>query len=290
VSPENDPRLLELLAGKVLGDLDEAEQLELEQLTSSSNEAFSLELETRWELETWELEKTAAAVQLALAGSHGEEMPASVLQQIRQVASKHVASNLSEVASSQDEATRPRLDTRSPSLATSASASTSRFTVREMVAWLACAAAILVCIGLLRRGDTTPAVASASELREKLLRENAEDLLTVEWAAGTTPFDNDVAGDVVWHNDSQIGFMRFVGLPVNDVTVEQYQLWIIDPGRDDEPIDGGVFDSNSSGEIVVPILAKLNVVSPQAFAITIEKPGGVVVSTQERLPLLAAVQ
>jgi anti-sigma-K factor RskA len=83
--------------------------------------------------------------------------------------------------------------------------------------------------------------------------------------------------------------MRFVGLPVNDASVEQYQLWIIDPARDDEPIDGGVFNVSNSGEVIVPIDAKLQVVRPQAFAITIEKPGGVVVSTQERLPLLASV-
>ena len=78
-------------------------------------------------------------------------------------------------------------------------------------------------------------------------------------------------------------------MPVNDPGVEQYQLWIIDPRRDDEPIDGGVFDISKSGEVIVPINAKLDVISPQAFAVTIEKPGGVVVSTQERLPLLAKV-
>ncbi len=87
--------------------------------------------------------------------------------------------------------------------------------------------------------------------------------------------------------------MRFVGLPKNDPSVEQYQLWILDPERDDEPVDGGVFDSDGSGkngEFFVLIDPKLNVVSPAAFAITIEKPGGVVVSSQERLPLIAMVQ
>ena len=84
--------------------------------------------------------------------------------------------------------------------------------------------------------------------------------------------------------------MCFVGMPVNDPTVEQYQLWIIDPERDDEPIDGGVLDITGTGEVFVAIDAKLNVIEPAALVITIEKPGGVVVSTQERLPLLAAVQ
>ena len=67
--------------------------------------------------------------------------------------------------------------------------------------------------------------------------------------------------------------MCFVGMPVNDPTVEQYQLWIIDPERDDEPIDGGVLDITGTGEVFVAIDAKLNVIEPAALVITIEKPG-----------------
>ena len=36
--------------------------------------------------------------------------------------------------------------------------------------------------------------------------------------------------------------------------------------------------------------AKLEVISPQVFAITVEKPGGVVVSAQDNLPLLAKIR
>ncbi len=43
-------------------------------------------------------------------------------------------------------------------------------------------------------------------------------------------------------------------------------------------------------EVVVPIAAKLDVARPYMFAITIEKPGGVVVSSRKRLPLLAKVE
>ena len=94
---------------------------------------------------------------------------------------------------------------------------------------------------------------------------------------------------MVWSNALQKGYLRFTNMPVNDPAVEQYQLWIIDPQRDDKPIDGGVFDISKSGEVIVPINAKLGVVDPQAFAVTIEKPGGVVVSSQNNLPLLAKV-
>ena len=54
-------------------------------------------------------------------------------------------------------------------------------------------------------------------------------------------------------------------------------------------MDGGVFDVSADGEVIVPIDPKLGVVDPTLFAVTIEKPGGVVVSSRERLPLLASV-
>lgn len=97
-------------------------------------------------------------------------------------------------------------------------------------------------------------------------------------------------GRIAWDSASQTGFMNLTALPVNDPAVEQYQLWIIDPKRDDEPVDGGVFDISQVGDSYVPIQAKLNVIDPVGFAITVEKPGGVVVSDQSRLPLLALVQ
>jgi anti-sigma-K factor RskA len=66
-------------------------------------------------------------------------------------------------------------------------------------------------------------------------------------------------------------------------------LWIFDPERDEKPIDGGVFDVDKEGEVLIPIHAKLPVGKPTLFAITVEKPGGVVVSDRSRLPLLAKV-
>ena len=56
------------------------------------------------------------------------------------------------------------------------------------------------------------------------------------------------------------------------------------------PVDGGVFDVDSSGSVTIPIDAKLKVDSPYLFAITVEKPGGVVVSSRERLALVAPVK
>jgi anti-sigma-K factor RskA len=83
--------------------------------------------------------------------------------------------------------------------------------------------------------------------------------------------------------------MRFSGLAKNDPSRAQYQLWIFDKARDDKyPVDGGVFDVDSeTGDVLVPIKATLAVNAPTLFAVTLEKPGGVVVSKRERLVVLA---
>ena len=86
--------------------------------------------------------------------------------------------------------------------------------------------------------------------------------------------------------------MRFESLAPNDPETSQYQLWIFDPTRADweaRPVDGGVFDVPSSGEVCVPIDAKLAVRETALFAVTLEVPGGVVVSRRERLVLTAAL-
>jgi hypothetical protein len=164
--------------------------------------------------------------------------------------------------------------------------------LRESVAWLAVAASLFIAAQLWLASDsrkqsmTQVPTAAASRLA---MLNDSENLIRVDWSGGKTPFENSVTGDVVWNNANQQGFMRFVGMPPNDPSKEQYQLWIIDPERDSKPIDGGVFDIASVGEVGVPIQAKLKVLKPAAFAITIEQPGGVVVSSQNRLPLLAQV-
>jgi hypothetical protein len=82
--------------------------------------------------------------------------------------------------------------------------------------------------------------------------------------------------------------MRLQGLAANDPGVVQYQLWIFDKARDAKyPVDGGVFDV-TGGEVVVPIVAKLHVEQPTLFAVTVERPGGVVVSDRKRIAIVAS--
>lgn len=115
------------------------------------------------------------------------------------------------------------------------------------------------------------------------------DTAHLPWKATKDEAARNASGEVVWNDALQRGFMRFRGLSANDPEKNQYQLWIFDAERDQAyPVDGGVFDVGPDGEVVVPITAKLRVAKPKLFAITVEKPGGVVVSKRERIVLTAA--
>ena len=133
-----------------------------------------------------------------------------------------------------------------------------------------------------------PKTPTAAEARAELLA-TAKDATTLPWTATQDPNATGASGDVVWSASQQRGFMRFKGLTPNNLKTIQYQLWIFDKDRDQAfPVDGGVFDVASNGEVIVPITAKLRVDQPVLFAVTIEKPGGVVVSKRERIVVTAA--
>ena len=161
------------------------------------------------------------------------------------------------------------------------------YAVVAMAASLALAAGAVVW-GLSQRGSETIATPTAAEARAALLA-SATDVTTLSWTATKDPNAQGTSGDVVWSASAQKGYMRFVGLTPNDAKAIQYQLWIFDKERDQAfPVDGGVFDVSSTGEVIIPITAKLRVDQPVLFAVTIEKPGGVVVSKRERIVVTAA--
>ena len=171
-----------------------------------------------------------------------------------------------------------------------------------IAAYLAAAAAIALAVGAVlwaRQQEpkvitkevekvVMPSTPTPSEARAQLLA-TASDITTLAWTATEDPAAKGASGDVVWSESQQRGFMRFVGLAVNDPKQLQYQLWIFDKHRDQAfPVDGGVFDITPAGEVIVPISAKLPVGEPVLFAVTVEKPGGVVVSKRERIVVTAA--
>jgi len=150
-----------------------------------------------------------------------------------------------------------------------------------LLGWAAAAAvAIIAVLGARKDSPLAPAQA------ESRLRSEARDLIERKFE-GLGVF-KDTKGQVVWSDSLQQGYMTLSGIPVNNPKQAQYQLWIVDPKRDEAPVDGGVFDIPTDGSpVVVPIVAKLALTHPQAFVITLEQPGGVVKSKQEQVVALA---
>lgn len=142
--------------------------------------------------------------------------------------------------------------------------------------WAIAAVLTLVVVFALQP-ESLPEPLDPASARDVLVAD--ADTLFVEWSPSDIPAYNRVSGDVVWNDEIQQGYLRLSGMPANDPALAQYQLWIVDPDRDANLVDGGVFNVPvGSDEVIIPIDAKLAVSSPAAFAITREQPGGVVVS------------
>jgi len=170
---------------------------------------------------------------------------------------------------------------------------------RSFVDWLGWAVAAAACVALgvniyltrsqpavdtARQGvpTTTATVELTPAQKRQQLMESAPDVIRAD-VAGMKEYQH-VGGDIVWSDSEQTGYMRFRNLPVNDKSKETYQLWIFDETQEEKtPIDGGTFDVDQNGEVVIPINARLKAKNPKAFAVTVEKPGGVVVSKRERI-------
>ena len=109
--------------------------------------------------------------------------------------------------------------------------------------------------------------------------------LAAESGSATIAWGDDVEGDIVWNQEKQEGYMRFRGVASNNPAISQYQLWIVDSNRSGAPVDGGVFDISATQteneDVYVRVQPKLRIKQPGAFAVTVEEPGGVVVSNQD---------
>jgi hypothetical protein len=132
-----------------------------------------------------------------------------------------------------------------------------------------------------------PATLAAN--RQKLLE--VPGTVRLAWS----PFDlpeapavqQDVTGDVVWNDELEQGYLRFVGLKVNDPAVEQYQVWVIDDRGMEQKVSGGVFNATAEGEVIVPIDPALDIGRVALFAVTVEEPGGIMVPDLRRRVVVA---
>jgi hypothetical protein len=290
-----DEAMVDLLIKQVTEGLSPDEQRALDVLDSETASAYARDLE-----------RAAAAVTLAASapagGAKQPSLPAGLAQALAQQASAHFASldKVGDIAAARSSKADQARASATP---------TPRANRFGGYGWLAAAACLVLAIFGWERAPsppvtpvaevptTSPVIApptpppapTPAEERAALLAKS--DSLKIPLAATKDPAAAGMSGDVVWDPVTQRGFLHFTGLAANDPAVHQYQIWIFDAGRDKRyPVDGGVFDvPANAAEIVIPIRATLMVRKPAAFAVTVEKPGGVVVSGREHVVALGAI-
>jgi anti-sigma-K factor RskA len=112
-----------------------------------------------------------------------------------------------------------------------------------------------------------------NELGEKLRR--SEDLSRLKISALASLAGNTKEAQVIalWDPDQQSGLLTMEKLPPIADT-QDYQIWIVDPAYKD-PVNGGTFHVAADGRITLPFKPDQPVTQAAAFAISLEKKGGV---------------
>ncbi len=258
MTTENDDRLTDLLIQEATESLDEAGRAELTRLLRAHPADRTV------------YERLAAQLSLA-AATADEPLPAALAARLTAVGEAYVGAAQPGVVIEAG----PRFAARRP-----------------VLAWWAVAASLLVAVaGWYPRLATPPTPVAAVETDARRAERELGELLARPGLVRSTfsgtgdPASGAVDGDVVWDPSTQRGYLRLHGLPANDARQTQYQLWVFDATRDQKyPVDGGVFDVPTGGTpVIVPIRVPLKVGQAVLFAITVERPGGVVVSGREHI-------
>lgn len=274
MTDERHDTLFDLLTKQAIEGVDQAELVQLKALAGELN----YEVDDSFDI-------AASAVALACIDDI-EPMPASLMARLTASADEHFGVTSTEQPV---EDLQPTFEFEPK---------------RSFLGWLGWAVAAAACVALAvniwftRSQPQGPTVAggptpTASPAKPDLKAQFDEmmaspNMIKAKWSPAGA---KDVSGEVVWSDAKQTGFMRFRGLPVNDKTKEQYQLWIFENAKLEEyPKDGGVFDITAEGDVIIPIDAKLATKDPKVFAITVEKPGGVVVSDRKKIAALAKAE
>ena len=273
--PASDERLVDLMIQRASFGLSESERLDFDRLSSSSENSAEAE---RFEL-------TASAIDLAYGmGQSQEEMPRQIHDKLLISAGQFLANQRSLVAGTPNE---------SRSSLNQSNVRNSNWGRVNVAAALVTAASLLVAAGWWfvsdqRNNSSVESIALTTQQKfDEFMSAPPIDLVEVEWQPVQAP---KAAGKVVWSDSRQQGYMVLKDLDLNDPLNEQYQLWIFDTAKDQaHPVDGGVFNIASTGEVLIPIVAHVPVSRAVQFAITVERPGGVTVSSREKIPLLASV-
>jgi anti-sigma-K factor RskA len=106
-------------------------------------------------------------------------------------------------------------------------------------------------------------------------RQHSEDLSRLKITALASLLGNSAEAKAiaVWDPEQQAGLLTVEKLPA--IAAEQdYQIWVIDP-QYPIPVDGGVFKPDATGHATLTFKGDKPVQHATAFAISLEKRGGV---------------
>lgn len=273
---ERKTRFDELEAGRALGDLDAVELVEWETLVA--------ELGTS---DAPALERLATELEIAIARHDQPVLPAALAGRLKELAREKARAREISGAHVATAPVAPPVIPSSRQPVIPSSRQPARRPSIAVLPWLGWAAAACLLAALLVQSLTKSKASPDAVARKAALLARADDVRKIAFAGAGDSYQ-EAAGEVVWSDLRQEGYMTLSRIPANDPARKQYQLWIVDPARDEIPVDGGVFDIPAGQDsVVIPIQAKLAVRNPAAFVITLEQPGGVVRSKQETVVALA---
>jgi anti-sigma-K factor RskA len=112
-----------------------------------------------------------------------------------------------------------------------------------------------------------------NDLGSKLLR--SEDLARLKVSALASLVGNtkEAQAIAVWDPEQQTGLLTIEKLPAIAET-QDYQIWVVDPAYPN-PVNGGVFHVTADGKVALAFKPDQPVAQAAAFAISLEKKGGV---------------
>jgi anti-sigma-K factor RskA len=131
-----------------------------------------------------------------------------------------------------------------------------------------------------READARVQMATLADARAKAEKtiaqlEERNELAKVQVATLTSKLADapDATAAVVWDPERQRGVLNTANMPPN-ATNRDYQLWVVDP-RYENPVDAGVFTVEKTGTTKYFFTPKSRITSATAFAISLERKGGV---------------
>lgn len=277
--PDND-HLLDLLALRAAEGLSDADEAAL----------------SAWD-DPAALDEAASTLAIVLAAAEGlEALPAGFRARLDRLADDFAAAE-SDVPAPLPMTSLDRTAAPAPVPAPSP----ARSNWLGALGWVAAAACLAVAVVAWRPPAAPPTVEqrlATMSARPGVVRTAWLGLDQAGLSDSAHAADRDLSGEVIWDPSTNEGYMVFEGLAANDPTALQYQLWIFDAERptgqlpqygdgilSQRPVDGGVFDVTQDGRVIVPIDAKLPVGRAAIFAVTVEPPGGVVVSDRDIVTL-----